>query len=102
VLVDRGAPPLAVRQFLAHQAAFQGGAPLPKELFPGGVFTPPRRPDGTVDDDAIARLMVPAWATSQKLGKRGGPRPIAGGSDAVSAGVQGLHGHVGAPIIKDA
>jgi DNA invertase Pin-like site-specific DNA recombinase len=103
VLVDRGAPPLVVRQFLAHQAAFQGGAPLPKELFPGGVFRPPTRPDGTVDEAAIARLMVPAWAKSQKLGKRGGPRPIAGASDASEdrvrsrAEVQRLQGHVGGP-----
>jgi hypothetical protein len=31
-VIDRGAPPAVVRQFLAHAAAFQGEAPLPKGL----------------------------------------------------------------------
>jgi hypothetical protein len=113
-LVDRGAPPAAVRQWLAEQAAFQCGEPLPKELFVqkgktkyDKVYAPPRRPDGTVDDEAIARLMLPAWAKSQKLGKRGEPRrPIAGGSDApdrvhsetAEEGVKRLQRQVGAPM----
>lgn len=75
---QRNWPPDVLRRFLFHAAAFQGGAPLPKELIRGGVFTLPRRPDGKVDETARARLMVPAWSRSQKLT----PRPIAGGSDA--------------------
>jgi DNA invertase Pin-like site-specific DNA recombinase len=101
-LVDRGAPPLAVRQWLTQAAAFQGGEPLPKALFVqqgktkyDTVYAPPRRPDGTVDDEAIARLMVPAWARSQKLK----PRPIAGGSD-TPVEVQRLQRPVGAPMSK--
>jgi DNA invertase Pin-like site-specific DNA recombinase len=101
-LVDRGAAPLAVRQWLAEAAAFLSGEPLPKELFVqrgkspyAKAYAPPRRPDGTVDDEAVARLMLPAWAKSQKLGKRGEPRPIGGGSDAE---VQRLQRQVEAPM----
>lgn len=87
----------------AHEAAFLSGEPLPKALFVqrvktkyDTVYAPPRRPDGTVDEEAIARLMLPAWAKSQKLGKRGEPKPIAGASDAQQ--VQRLQGQVEAPM----
>lgn len=81
-LVDRGVPPAVVRQFVAHQAVLQGGAPLPSRR---GKPALPTRPDGAVDRDALPAAMLPAWARSQKLGKRGEPRPIAGGSDAPEA-----------------
>jgi hypothetical protein len=118
-LVDRGAPPKAVREWLAAEAAFMGGEPMPKALFkPTGrpfetKFTPPRRPDGTVDEVAIAGMMVPEWARGKARGwahpkptKRGGvPKPISGGSDVpylpVGSGqreVQHLQGQVGAPM----
>jgi len=92
-LVDRGAPPQVVRQFLVHQAVFQGGAPLPSR---DGKLALPIREDGTVDWDALPVAMLPAWARSKKLGKRGEPRPIAGGSDTPE--VQRLRGQVGAPM----
>jgi hypothetical protein len=78
-IADRGAAPEVVRRALFESAAFQGGAPLPKAIFEGGAFTPPRRADGTVDDEALAQLMVPAWARPRSDRKR---PPIAGGSDA--------------------
>jgi DNA invertase Pin-like site-specific DNA recombinase len=95
-LVDRGAPPAAVRAFLAHQILFQSGAPLPPELFT-------KQADGTttytqVDEATMARLLMPEWAQSYRRGwaqpnptKRQGiakPRPIADGSDAKVQPVQ--------------
>jgi hypothetical protein len=43
-------------------------------------------------------MMLPAWAKSQKLGKRGERRQIAGGSGAPEAQVQRLQGQVEAPM----
>jgi hypothetical protein len=81
-LVDRGAPPLVVRQALAHSAAFQGHTYLPK------VMT--KRADGRIDWDALPAAMLPEWARGGKRGwsqprpaKRNGvPKPISGSSDA--------------------
>jgi DNA invertase Pin-like site-specific DNA recombinase len=118
-LVDRGAPPAVVRQFLAHQAALQGAETWPAEMYKVEAdgtkrFAAPRLPDGTVDFDAIARLMLPEWARGGRRGwqhpkpaKRNGlPKPISGGSDVVvsavkesgAAEVQRAQRHVGAPM----
>jgi len=92
-LVDRGAPPQVVRQFLVHQAVFRAER---------------RCPAGTASWHSRSGKMGPSTGTpcrsrccrpgarSKKLGKRGEPRPIAGGSDTPE--VQRLRGQVGAPM----